>query len=447
MSRSDQLRQEIFEKVAQLYATEHQPEPFVAGQTRIHYAGRVYDERELIALVDASLDFWLTLGEHGLAFEEALADYLGIPYVIMVNSGSSANLAAVATLCSDQTEHPLRPGDEVITPAATFPTTVAPLVQNDLVPVFVDCELGTYNVNPDQVAAAVSERTRALFLPHTLANPCQMDHLMAIARDHDLYVLEDACDALGSRFDGQMMGTFGHLNTFSFYPAHHITTGEGGAVVTGDPLLAKVARSIRDWGRDCWCDHRTQGPNGACGKRFSHQIPGMPGTYDHKYLYSNIGYNLRPTDLQAALGLVQLKKFPGFMQARKRNFRTLYDGLRPFEETLILPTWDERADVCWFAFPITVREDAPFARNDLVRWLEKRLIETRFLFAGNILRQPGFTHIRHRVVGKLTNTDRVMQNTFFIGVYPGLDQQRLDYMIEQIAAFVDAARSGAPTTS
>jgi CDP-6-deoxy-D-xylo-4-hexulose-3-dehydrase len=439
MNQANQLRQEIHERVAEFYRAAHQPQPFVPGQTRIHYAGRVYDEEELIALVDTSLDFWLTLGEKGLAFEEALAAYLGVSHAIMVNSGSSANLAAVAALCSPRIERPLRPGDEVITPATTFPTTVAPLVQNDLMPVFVDCELGTYNADPDEVEKAISDRTRALFVPHTLGNPCQMDRLMEIARAHDLYVMEDACDALGSRFSGQMTGTFGHLNTFSFYPAHHITTGEGGAVVTDDDALAQVVRSIRDWGRDCWCTHRTQSANGACGRRFSYQIPGMPGTYDHKYLYSNIGYNLRPTDLQAALGLVQLQKFPGFIEARKRNFAALLQGLSSFEEFLILPAWDERADVCWFAFPITVRESAPFTRNDLVRWLEKRRIETRFLFAGNILRQPGYVDIPHRTVGDLPNTDLVMCSTFFIGVYPGLDNRRIEYMIEQFGAFLDQA--------
>jgi CDP-6-deoxy-D-xylo-4-hexulose-3-dehydrase len=437
LNESEKLRQAIRNQVTAYYRVAHQPEPFVPGQTRINYGGRVYDEQELIALVDASLDFWLTMGENGLAFEEALADYLGLSHAIMVNSGSSANLAAVTTLCSPQIEAPLQPGDEVITPAATFPTTVAPLVQNNLVPVFVDCDLGTYNATPEQVEEAVSDRTRALFLPHTLANPCHMDRFMDTARRHNLYVLEDACDALGSRFDGKMLGTFGHLSTYSFYPAHHITTGEGGAVVTDDDSLAKVCVSIRDWGRDCWCDHRTRNHHGACGKRFSYAIPGMPGTYDHKYLYSNIGYNLRPTDLQAALGLVQLKKFPTFVEARKRNFEHLYQGLQPFDEFLILPIWDQRADVCWFALPITVRDSAPFARNDLVNWLEERHIETRFLFAGNILRQPGFVDIPHRIVGDLRNTDLVMRGTFFIGVYPGLDKARLNYMIEQFAAFFD----------
>ncbi len=435
MDSAEDLKNRIHDLVAEFYRVAHRPPPFVPGRTRIHYAGRVYDERELIALVDAALDFWLTMGEWGLRFEETLAGYLGVNHVVMVNSGSSANLLAVAALCSPGVARPLRPGDEVITPAATFPTTVAPLVQHHLTPVFVDCELGTYNLLPDEVERAVSERTRAIFVPHTLGNPCAMDRLSEIANRHDLYVIEDACDALGSRFDGQMVGTFGHLSTFSFYPAHHITTGEGGAVATDDATLARVLRSLRDWGRDCWCDYRTQDPNGACGRRFEYQIPGMPDTYDHKYVYSNIGYNLRPTDLQAVLGVVQMSKFPAFAEARKRNFATLYRGLLPYSEFIILPTWDERADVCWFAFPITVREGAPFKRGDLVRWLENHRIETRYLFAGNILRQPGFVNIPCRVVGDLRNTDLVMRSTFFIGVYPGLDRIRLEYILHTFDQF------------
>lgn len=437
MDKVEQLRQDIQEKVAAYYRAAHADRPFVPGETRIHYAGRVFDERELIALVDTALDFWLTFGREGLAFEEALAGYYGVSNAIMVNSGSSANLAAVATLCSSQTPNPLRPGDEVITPAATFPTTVAPLVQHNLTPVFVDCELGSYQIDVDAVEAALSGRTRMIFVPHILGNMAPMDRLAEIAQRHGLYLIEDVCEAMGSRYNGRLLGTFGQMSTLSFYPAHHITTAEGGAVLTNDDALAKTCRSIRDWGRDCWCDHRTGNSNGACGKRFSYQIPGVPGAYDHKYLYSNVGYNLRPTDLQAALGLVQLEKLPAFEQARKRNFKILYDGLKPFEEFLILPAWDARADVSWFALPMTVRPEAPFARGDLVDWLEKRGIETRFLFAGNILRQPGFVGIPHRTVGELTHTDLVMRATFFVGVYPGLDELRLAYMLEQFEAFFE----------
>ncbi len=435
MNQADQLRQEIQRLVAEFYQVTHAKRPFIPGQTRIHYAGRVFDEQELIALVNTALDFWLTFGRAGLAFEERLAEYFGVSNAIMVNSGSSANLAVIATLCSRQTENPLHPGDEVITPAATFPTTVAPLVQYNLTPVFVDCVLGSYQIDLAAVEAAISARTRMIFVPHILGNMAPLDRLIEIARRHDLYLIEDTCEAMGSRYNGQLLGTWGTMSTLSFYPAHHITTAEGGAVLTDNEALAKTCRSIRDWGRDCWCDHRTGNSNGACGKRFSYQIPGVPGVYDHKYLYSNIGYNLRPTDLQAALGLVQLEKLPAFEQARKRNFKTLYDGLKKFEEFLILPTWDARADVSWFALPLTVRPEAPFTRGDLVGWLEKRGIETRFLFAGNILRQPGFVDIPHRTVGELTNTDLVMRATFFVGVYPGLDEARLTFMLEQFEAF------------
>jgi CDP-6-deoxy-D-xylo-4-hexulose-3-dehydrase len=431
-----ELRQQILDQVAEYYRLAHSPAPFVPGETRIPYASRVYDERDLVALVDASLDFWLTLGEHALAFEEAFARYLGAAHAIYVNSGSSANLIAVATLCSPQIERPLQPGDEVITPAATFPTTVAPLVQYGLVPVFVDCVPATYNLDVDQVERALSPRTGAILLPHMLGNTTDLSRLLPLVEEHGLYLIEDTCEAMGTRYDGQLLGTFGQLSTFSFYPPHHITTGEGGMVVIDDPVLAKAARSLRDWGRDCWCNPQTAPPEGACGHRFSYLIPGLNDTYDHKYVYSNVGYSLRPTDMQGALGLTQMSKFAQFEQARKRNFAALYAALRPFEEYLILPRWDKRVDACWFAFPLTVREEAPFSRADLVRWLEEHGIETRYLFAGNILRQPGYQHIRHRIVGDLPNTDVVMRRAFFVGLYPGLDQPRLDYMIAQFQAFV-----------
>ena len=430
-----ELRRQILEQVAEYYRLAHRPAPFVPGETRISYASRVYDERDLVALVDASLDFWLTLGEHALAFEGAFARYLGAAHAIYVNSGSSANLIAVATLCSPHVERPLQLGDEVITPAATFPTTVAPLVQYGLVPVFVDCVPATYNLDAGQVERALSPRTRAILLPHMLGNTADLSRLLPIVEEHDLYLIEDTCEAMGTRYDGQLLGTFGQLSTFSFYPPHHITTGEGGMVVTNDPVLAKAARSLRDWGRDCWCNPQTAPPEGACGHRFSYLIPGLDDTYDHKYVYSNVGYSLRPTDMQAALGLTQLDKFAGFEQARKRNFAALYAALRPFEEYLVLPRWDDHVDACWFAFPLTVREGAPFSRADLVRWLEERGIETRYLFAGNILRQPGYRHIRHRTVGDLPNTDAVMRRAFFVGLYPGLDEARLEYVIAQFQAF------------
>jgi CDP-6-deoxy-D-xylo-4-hexulose-3-dehydrase len=383
--------------------------------------------------VDACLDFWLTAGPNAETFERRLAEYVGVRHALAVNSGSSANLVAVTALRSRRLERPLEPGDEVITPAVGFPTTVAPIVQNGLVPVFVDCQLGTYNLDPEQLESALSERTRALFFAHTLGNPVEMEPVMELARVHDLYVIEDTCDALGSTYDGQMVGTFGDLATLSFYPAHHITTGEGGAVLTDDPHLAHIAQSVRDWGRDCRCRHDSP-PTGACGRRFEWEIPGLEEPYDHRYLYTEIGYNLKMTDIQAAIGLSQLDKLSDFVAARQRNFARLYEGLKPYEELLILPVWSERADPSWFAFPITVRPGAPFTRRELISWLEGRSVETRLLFAGNITRQPGYRHIEHRTVGDLLHSDLVLRAAFFVGVYSGLDNTRLDYVLN---AFVD----------
>lgn len=436
MTDADSLKREIFEKIAEFYRLEHAEQPFIPGQTKIHYAGRVYDQREMLAMVDAVLEFWLTMGRYAEEFEEKLGKFLGVSDAVFVNSGSSANLLAVATLCSNELDGHLEQGDEVITPAVTFPTTVAPLIQHGLIPVFVDCELGTYNLDASTLEEAISERTRALFVPHTLGNPCEMDEIMRLAEKWGLFVIEDACDALGSRFDGRYVGTFGHLGTLSFYPAHHITTGEGGAVITNDRKLARIARSIRDWGRACWCTYNTTDPNGACRRRFEWQIPGLPDTYDHRYLYTNIGYNLRPTDIQAALGVVQLAKLPGFTEKRKHNFQRLFEGLKRYEHHLILPSWSERADVSWFAFPITMRPDAPFTRQELVRWLEDARIETRLLFAGNILKQPGYRDMKCRLVGKLENSDLVMRNSFFIGVYPVLDDVRISYMLDKFEEFL-----------
>jgi len=436
MTQTEILRREILDRVVGFYALAHAERPFTPGETKIHFAGRVYDARELVNMVDAVLDFWLTLGRFADEFVTRLAEFLGVEHALLVNSGSSANLVAIETLLSrEMNGRRLRPGDEVIVPAVSFPTTIAPLVRGGLVPAFVDCDLGTYNPNLDAVEAAVTDRTRAVVFAHTLANPVNMTRLMEVARRHDLFVVEDVCDALGSRWDSQLVGTFGHLATLSFYPAHHITLGEGGAVVTNSARLAKIARSIRDWGRACWCTAQDTGPNGACGHRFDYKVPGVPGTYDHKYLYSNIGYNLKPTDIQAALGVAQLEKLPDFIAARKRNFQRLYDGLKPYEEHLILPTWDPRADVSWFAFPMTVRDEAPFRRRELLQWLEAARIETRLLFAGNITRQPAYRDITYRTVGELANADLVMRGAFFVGVYPGLDEPRLDYMLQTFSAF------------
>ncbi|MFQ5409828.1 MAG: lipopolysaccharide biosynthesis protein RfbH [Anaerolineales bacterium] len=435
MDELARLRQEIFDKVTAYYHAAHGGREFVPGETRVNYAGRVWDEREMVSMTDALLEFWLTAGRYAEAFEAKLGKFLGVREVIPVNSGSSANLVAVTALCSPQLRsRRLQPGDEVIVPAASFPTTIAPIIQNGLVPVFIDSRPGDYNLDPDQLEAALSDRTGAVMFAHTLGNPADMDRIVEFARAHELYLVEDTCDALGSRFDGRMVGTFGHIATLSFYPAHHITMGEGGAVYTTSRRLARIARTIRDWGRDCYCGYDNP-VNGKCGIRFEREIPGMPGYYDHRYLFTEIGYNLKITDLQAAMGVAQLDKLAGFVEARKHNFKTLYAGLRQYEEYLELPTWHDKADPSWFAFPLTVRDEAPFDRARLTRFLEARKVETRVLFAGNILKQPGYRNIRHRVVGDLLVADRILRGTFFVGVYPGLDAQRIQYMLGVIADF------------
>lgn len=436
----DSLRQEIFSKVAEYYNLVHRPREFVPGKSRIHYAGRVWDEEEMINIVDATLDFWITLGAYGQKLETGLARFLEIREVILVNSGSSANLIALTSLMSDQLENRLMPGDEVVTPAVTFPTTFTPILQNGLIPVMVDCELGTYNIDPNLLEEAISPKTRALFIPHTLGNPCEMDGIMALCSKYNLFLIEDVCDALGAKYDGKLVGTFGHFGTLSFYPAHHITMGEGGSVFTNDKNLARIARSVRDWGRDCWCRGEAS-PKGACGKRFDWKIDGLSADYDHRYVYSNIGYNLKPTDLQAALGLAQLKKANSFIQKRRENFNRLYQGLKRYEDVFILPRWSEKAEPSWFAFPITIRPSAKFSRRELLVFLENANIETRLIFAGNILRQPAFKNIEHRLVGRLENSDLVMSHAFFIGVYPGITEEMIEYVLGKFEEFFKKSKT------
>jgi CDP-6-deoxy-D-xylo-4-hexulose-3-dehydrase len=433
--KAEETRRRIEELVAQYYELAHAPQAFVPGEDRVHYGGRVYDEQELIAAVDAALDFWLTAGPQTEQFEKELAGFHGLDHTLAVNSGSSANLVAMAALRSNRLEHHLEAGDEVITSAVAFPTTVAPILQNSLVPVFVDCQLGSYNLDPGQLEAALSGRTRAVLVAHTLGNPVDMEPVIAFAGQHDLYLIEDACDALGSTYRGQLVGSLGDLATLSFYPAHHITTGEGGGVVTSDPHLARIARGLRDWGRDCSCRHDSP-PEGACGHRFEWRIPGLDEPYDHRYLYTEIGYNLKMTELQAAIGLAQLRKLPHFIAARRRNFQAIYEGLEPYEEFLLLPSWDEASGPAWFAFPITVRPEAPFSRRQITQFLEQRQVETRYLFAGNILRQPAFQDIECRSVGQLRNADLVASSTFFVGVFPGLDQPRIAHMLSAFGDFI-----------
>jgi CDP-6-deoxy-D-xylo-4-hexulose-3-dehydrase len=428
-----EIRNQIAGLVCQLAAGRQAELAFVPGRTRVHYAGRVYDEEEMLALVSSALDGWLTAGPYAQEFERRFSDYLGVAHTALVNSGSSANLLCVAALTSAKLgERRLRPGDEVVTVAAGFPTTLAPLVQYQLTPVLVDVELGTYNADPAALREAVSPRTRAIFLPHTLGNPFDLETAQQLAQEHDLYLIEDNCDSLGSRYGDRLTGSFGNLASHSFFPAHHITMGEGGAVVTPDRELVRIVASLRDWGRDCWCE---PGKSDTCGRRFTQQHGDLPLGYDHKYVYSHVGYNLKLTDLQAAWGGAQLRKLPGFVEARKRNFRRFHEHLRQYEDRLILPRATPGSDPAWFAFPITVRPEAGFSRGELAGFLEENLVETRTLFGGNLLRQPAFREIPRRVVGELTNSDVVMNNTFFIGVYPGIDEPRAAYVLEVFDRF------------
>ncbi len=427
---AEQVRQQIFGLVERYYQLAHRPEPFVPFQSRVNYAGRFFDAQEMLNLADSMLDFWLTLGPYGDLFESKAKKLLGCRDFALVNSGSSANLTAVASLVSPLFEEHLKAGDEVITPAVTFPTTLAPLIQHGLVPVFVDCELGNYNIDVSLIEAAISPKTRALFIPHTLGNPFDLAAVTDIAKRHGLLLVEDTCDALGATFQGRPVGTFGVLGTLSFYPAHQMTMGEGGGVIVNAARLSKVVKSVRDWGRDCWC---APGESNTCGKRFGWCLGDLPQGYDHKYTYSGLGYNLKPTDLQAAIGVAQLDKLPGFVERRRHNFERLYEGLAPYQEHLLLPTWHPEARPSWFGFPITAGRGV--SRHELVQWLEAANIETREVFGGNILRQPGYRSIRHRVAGTLENSDRVMRDTFFVGVYPGITDEMADFMVARFSEF------------
>jgi CDP-6-deoxy-D-xylo-4-hexulose-3-dehydrase len=434
------LHTQILNLVRDYYQARHGARPFLPGQTRVPYAGRVFDDEEMVAAVDAVLDFWLTLGPHGEAFERELAACVGAHYAVVVNSGSSANLVAFASLTSPQLDNPLRPGDEVITVAAGFPTTVAPIVQYGCVPVFVDVDPETGNVLADRLHDAISPRTRAVMLAHTLGNPYDLDAVLDLVRRHDLFLVEDNCDSLGSTYRGRKTGTFGHLATQSFYPPHHLTMGEGGAVLTNSGRLKRIAESFRDWGRDCWCP---SGKDNTCGKRFGWELGDLPAGYDHKYIYSHLGYNLKPIDVQAAIGRQQLRKLDSFVAARRSHHARLMKALAPYEDFLILPKATPHSEPSWFGFLITVRDEAPFTRADLVQYLETRQVQTRQLFGGNLLRQPAFRNVNHRVAGDLVNTDRIMNNAFFIGVYPGLTPAMLDYMHELFVDFFRSVRTGA----
>jgi len=435
---ANELRGQIAALVRQYYGEQFGHRAFAPETDLVHYAGRVFDADEICNLVDASLDFFLTANRYADRFEADFADYLGVSNALLVNSGSSANLVAVTALTSPKLgDRRLRPGDEVLTVAAGFPTTVAPILQNNLVPVFVDINLRDYTAQPDRLREAVGPKTRAIMMAHTLGVPFDLDVVAELAAKHGLWVIEDNCDALGSRYRGRLTGTFGHLATMSFYPAHHITMGEGGCVVTNDDALARIARSIRDWGRDCYC---AGGENNTCGTRFSQQFGTLPRGFDHKYVYSHLGYNLKVTDMQAAIGCAQLDKLDGFIASRKANFVRLTAMLEPYADRLLLPSPTANSDPSWFGFVITVRDGAGFTRDDLVGFLEANRVETRSLFAGNLLRHPAFQDIPHRVVGSLLNSDMVTTNTFFIGVYPGLDALQLDHVGDVFARFMRGER-------
>lgn len=438
MSTASVLRERISGLVREYYQQQFAERTFTAGTDLVHYAGRVFDAEELCNLVDASLDFFLTANRYSDAFEADFADLFGLAHALLVNSGSSANLLALTALTSPKLgDRRLKAGDEVVTVAAGFPTTVSPVLQNGLVPVFVDVNLGDYTANVDQVREAIGPKTRAIMMAHTLGVPFDLDAIGEIARARDLWLIEDNCDALGSRYRGRLTGTFGQLGTVSFYPAHHITMGEGGAVVTDDDQLARIVRSLRDWGRDCYC---AGGENNTCGTRFSQQFGTLPAGFDHKYVYSHVGYNLKVTDMQAAIGCAQLAKLEGFIARRRANFDRLSAALAPYADRLVLPRATAHSEPAWFGFVITVRDGAGFSRNDIVRFLEQHRIETRTLFAGNLLRHPAFLDIPRRVVGDLRNTDAIMNQTFFVGVYPGLDDVRLDYMISVFERFLRGER-------
>lgn len=430
----DALRAEIAGLVSRYYAAAHQPKPFVAGQSSVPVSGKVYGAEEMVSLVEASLDFWLTTGRFNTAFQEKLAKYIGVKTALTVNSGSSANLLAVTALTSPLLgDAALRPGDEVITCATGFPTTVNPILQNGLVPVFLDVQLPTYNMATENLAAAVTPRTRAIVLAHTLGNPFDLTSVMQLAEKHNLLVVEDCCDALGARYDGKMVGTFGNLGTLSFYPAHHITMGEGGAVFTSNTSLRRAVESLRDWGRDCWCD---PGCDNTCKKRFGWQLGDLPSGYDHKYTYSHLGYNLKITDMQAAVALAQMARLEDFIAARQRNFGRLTELFADHRDIFILPEATPRSAPSWFGFCLTLRDTAPFKRESLLKFLNDRKIATRLLFGGNLLRQPYMQGRANRVVGELTNSDKVMHQTFWLGVYPGLNEDHLTYMAEQTKQFL-----------
>jgi CDP-6-deoxy-D-xylo-4-hexulose-3-dehydrase len=434
-SNEEQLvREAIFEKVKQLHLIQKKSEKFIPGQSRIPYAGRIYDEEEMISLVDSALDFWLTEGRFSKAFEERFSELLNSEHTIITNSGSSANLLAVSALTSTKLgDRRVRPGDEIITVAASFPTTLNPIIQINAIPVMLDVDIGTYNVKVDDIPDAITDRAKAIVLAHTLGNPFNLKKILEIAEDYKLFLVEDSCDALGSKYAGKYVGTFGDIGTFSFYPAHHITMGEGGALVTNDLTLKRIIKSFRDWGRDCWCE---TGKDNTCGKRFGWQLGQLPFGYDHKFIYTHIGYNFKPVDMQSAVGVAQLTKLPRFNKIRKDNFNYYYRFFKNYSDLFYLPKTISNADPAWFGFILTLKENTGFTKHQLVTHLEDNKIATRPLFAGNIVKQPAYSDIKFKVIGNLQNTNYIMENTFWIGVYPGISNEMRSFVIDTVKEFI-----------
>jgi len=429
----DKTRRKILRLVRESYKEDAGKKQFIPGKSVLNYGGRVYNEKELVNLIDSSLDFWLTAGRYARKFEQKLAEFLRIKYCLLVNSGSSANLLAVSALTSPLLkERQLKPGDEVITTACGFPTTLNPILQNNLVPVFMDIELGNYNIQADKIERAITKKTKAIFTAHTLGNPVNVDTVRKIVKKHELWWIEDNCDSLGSKYKGRYTGSFGDISTCSFYPPHHITTGEGGAVLTNNLSLKRIIMSFRDWGRDCYCE---AGHDDTCRMRFKQKFGDLPYGYDHKYVYSHIGYNLKVTDMQAAIGCAQLGRLPGFIEARKKNFGFLFKVFKKYEEYFLLSQAEKNSEPSWFGFPVLVRKDAPFKRAGIVNYLEAKKIATRMLFGGNLLKQPAYKDIKYRVAGDLSNTDLAMNNLFWIGVYPGLSRPMLSYIEKTLDNF------------
>ena len=444
MNKQEQLKQEILQKTKEYYELVHKPtqdKKFVDGQTRVNYAGRVFDEKEMQYLVDSSLDFWLTYGDYSKKFEKALSKYLGVRYAFLVNSGSSANLLAFFALTSPLLkDRQIKRGDEVITVAAGFPTTVAPIVQYGAVPVFVDIELDHINIDTTQLQKALSSKTKAVMIAHTLGNPFNIKAIKEFCDKHNLWLIEDNCDALGSTYEGKLTGTWGDIGTSSFYPPHHITMGEGGAVYTDNPLLKKIILSMRDWGRDCWCE---SGVDNTCGCRFSKTFGSLPKGSDHKYVYSHFGFNLKVSDMQAAIGCAQLEKFPKFVERRKENRNKLYEGLKDLEEFYLVKA-QPNSDPSWFGFMLILKDGLKFSRNEIVEFLEANQIQTRNLFAGNMTKHPVFDSLilnkDYKIIGDLKITNKIMNDGFWIGLYPGMSDEAIKYMIKKIREFTQGKK-------